>query len=110
MNPSHIKITLCIGLGYTSSGETIDSLRARDAVSILRDCATRLAGGCTSWRAEGDWKDNEGKTVREPVLVLEVTVPVRAEEVAREIGDLAKRTLDQTCVAVTFTPCNFCFF
>jgi hypothetical protein len=38
----------------------------------------RFPEGLTVWRAEGQWQDERGVTVREPVMVLEVLHPSSA--------------------------------
>lgn len=105
------KITLNIGLGFDKQQQPLDPQRVNEAEALLRDCATRLAGGGTLWRATGAWRQSPGSpVVLEPVLVLEVVVEAGgAEAIAREISDLARLSLDQACVAVTLQPVTFLF-
>lgn len=105
------KINLYVGLGFDSAGNPIPQQMADEACTLLRDCATRLAGGCTCWRASGSWKPTPNSpTILEPVLVIEVMCEAAiAERIAREIADLAKATLFQSCVAVTYIPVNLQF-
>lgn len=113
------KITLNIGLGFDKDQQPIDPQRVNEAEALLRDCATRLAGGCTLWRATGAWRQSPGSpVVLEPVLVLDVVVDggpsftpglSRAEVAARELASLAKLALNQECVAVILQPITFLF-
>ena len=48
------------------------------AVFVKDVVSSRLPGGFTFWRAEGQWRGADGRPNREPTFVLEVVHPARA--------------------------------
>jgi hypothetical protein len=61
-----------------------------DWASFLEEVVTpRFPQGLTVWRADGQWLDEEGRAVQEPVLVVEVLHPPGAvhDRAVSEIAD-----------------------
>lgn len=60
----------------------------------------RFPDGLTVWRADGQWLDEEGLTVREPVMVIEVLHPPGGDDDAAiaEIADEYRRRFRQDAV------------
>jgi hypothetical protein len=60
----------------------------------------RFPEGLTIWRAEGQWLDPQGVTVREPVMVLEMVYPsdVTADVAIVEIAEEYRRRFRQEAV------------
>ena len=72
-----------------------------DWASFLEEVVTpRFPDGLTVWRADGQWLDEEGRTIREPVLVVEVLHPSRVEHdrAVAEIADEYRRRFHQEAV------------
>jgi hypothetical protein len=70
-------------------------------VAFLEEVVTpRFPEGLTVWRAEGQWRDPQGITVREPVMVLEVLYPhgSEAESSIAEIAEEYRRRFRQDAV------------
>jgi hypothetical protein len=58
--------------------------------AFLRDVVTpQFPDGLTIWRAEGQWKGNDGALVREPVMIIEILHPLSAE-IDRKIHGIAE--------------------
>ena len=69
--------------------------------SFLQEIVTpRFPQGLTVWRADGQWLDEAGRTVVEPVLVVEVLHPPGAEHdsAMAEIADEYARRFRQEAV------------
>jgi hypothetical protein len=69
--------------------------------SFLQEIVTpRFPQGLTVWRADGQWLDEAGRTVEEPVLVVEVLHPPGAEHdrAMAEIADEYARRFRQEAV------------
>ncbi|HET6638958.1 MAG TPA: DUF3574 domain-containing protein [Gemmatimonadota bacterium] len=69
--------------------------------SFLQEIVTpRFPQGLTVWRADGQWLDEAGRTVGEPVLVVEVLHPPGAEHdrAMAEIADEYARRFRQEAV------------
>jgi hypothetical protein len=61
-----------------------DSLTVTDSAwaGFLKDVISpRLPSGFTVWAAEGEWRESDGRSYREPSFVLEVVRPPRSAEV-----------------------------
>lgn len=72
-----------------------------DWASFLEEIVTpRFPHGLTVWRADGQWLDAGGRTVREPVLVVEVLHPPGEEHdrAVAEIADEYRRRFRQEAV------------
>ena len=66
-----------------------------DAVSRFIDAVNRVFGGSTNYRAEGCWVSPEGKTMCEPVVVVESSHHCTDEREAREIADALLRYAEE---------------
>jgi hypothetical protein len=72
--------------------------------AFVREVITpRFPEGLTLWRAEGQWRDRTGETVREAVVVLELFHPGEAatETALQEIAEEYKRRFRQEAVLRT---------
>lgn len=60
----------------------------------------RFPQGLTIWRAEGQWQDEAGRTVQEPVLIVEVLHPPGAahDRAVAEIAEEYRRRFRQEAV------------
>lgn len=60
----------------------------------------RFPEGLTVWRADGQWLDEQGRTVREPVMVIEVIYPsgAAADAAIVEIAEEYRRRFRQEAV------------
>jgi hypothetical protein len=80
---------------------------------FVREVVTpRLPDGLTIWRAEGQWRDSDGRVVRELSLVLEVFHRQEAtiETALREIAEEYKRRFRQEAVLRAATPARVVLF
>ena len=88
---------LFLGRDIPGGGTVSDA----DWAAFLEDVVTpRFPQGLTVWRADGQWRDDAGRTVREPVLVVEVLHPPGAEHdrAVSEIADEYRRRFRQEAV------------
>jgi hypothetical protein len=70
------------------------------AVFLEEFVTPRFPQGLTIWRADGQWLDEEGRTVQEPVLIVEVLHPPGPEHdrAMAEIADEYRRRFRQEAV------------
>jgi len=81
--------------------------------TFLEEVVTpRFPEGLTVWRADGQWQDEEGLTVREPVMVLEVLhLPGGdADAAIAEIADEYRRRFRQDAVLRVTAEARVRFF
>lgn len=72
-----------------------------DWTAFLEEIVTpRFPQGLTVWRADGQWLDEGGRTVQEPVLIVEVLHPPGAEHdrAMTEIAEEYRRRFRQEAV------------
>jgi hypothetical protein len=108
-NDGMLSDRLVFGRNIPSGGIVSDSaweVFVRDVVS------PRLPDGLTIWRAEGQWRDAEGRVVREPSLVLEVfhRHDTAIDLALREIAAEYKRRFRQEAVLRAATPARVNLF
>lgn len=80
--------------------------------TFVREIVTpRFPAGFTVWRAEGQWRGNDGDTVREPVMVIEILHPMDAALDQRmvEIADEYRRRFRQEAVLRVSEPARMEF-
>ncbi|MGH7567104.1 MAG: DUF3574 domain-containing protein [Gemmatimonadota bacterium] len=82
------------------------------AVFLENVVTPRFPEGLTVWRAEGQWRDPQGITVREPVMVLEVLYPhgSEAEASIAEIAEEYRRRFRQDAVLRVTEDAHVRFF
>jgi hypothetical protein len=88
---------LFLGRDIPGGGTVSDA----DWSAFLEEVVTpRFPQGLTIWHADGQWRDEGGRTVREPVLVVEVLHPPGAEHdrAVAEIADEYRRRFGQEAV------------
>jgi hypothetical protein len=57
--------------------------------AFVRDVVTpRFPDGFTVWRADGQWREQDGTLAREPVMIIEILHPL-SRELDRKIGEIA---------------------
>lgn len=81
--------------------------------AFLEEVVTpRFPDGLTVWRAEGQWRDPRGITVREPVMVIEVLYPhgSEAEASIAEIAEEYRRRFRQDAVLRVTEDARVWFF
>lgn len=77
------------------------SVSDQDWAAFLEEIVTpRFPQGLTIWRADGQWLDEAGRTVREPVLVVEFLHPPGTEHdrAVAEIAEQYRRRFRQEAV------------
>ena len=80
--------------------------------AFVAEVATpRFPLGMTIWRAEGQWRGDDGKLVREPVMIIEILHPFSAEHDRKieEIADEYRRRFHQEAVMRVTTPARMEF-
>lgn len=72
----------------------------------------RFPEGLTVWRAEGQWRDPQGVTIREPVMVIEVLHPPggEADAAIAEIAQEYRRRFRQDAVLRVTEDAHVRFF
>jgi hypothetical protein len=100
---------LVFGRNIPSGGVVSDSAWE---VFVREIVSPRLPDGLTIWRAEGQWRDAEGRVVREPSLVLEVfhRHDTAIDLALREIAAEYKRRFRQEAVLRAATPARVNLF
>ena len=85
--PAMVADRLFCGRGIPGGGMVSDE----QWETFVREVVTpRFPDGLTMWRAEGQWKGDDGVLVREPVMVIEIVHPHdpaidrRVDEIANE--------------------------
>ena|SRR6185436_801430 len=71
----------------------------------------RFPDGLTIWRADGQWRGNDGQLVREPTMIIEVLHPM-SPEFDRKITDIAdeyRRRFHQDAVMRVTLPARMEF-
>jgi hypothetical protein len=100
---------LYFGRDIPGGGVVADS--AWDA--FLREVVTpRFPGGLTVYRAEGQWREGDGRIVREASFVLELMHPASPAVDAdlREIAEAYKRRFHQEAVMRVTVPMRLRFY
>jgi hypothetical protein len=72
-----------------------------DWAAFVEEIVTpRFPQGLTIWRAEGQWRDDAGRTVQEPVLIVEVLHPPGPahDRAVAEIAEEYRRRFRQEAV------------
>lgn len=94
---------LFLGRAMPGGGVVSDA----DWETFVRDVVTpRFPNGLTVWRAEGQWRGNDGANVSEQTIVLEVIHEggKTNEKAILEIADEYKRRFKQDAVMRVTTP------
>lgn len=100
-----IKVEYGFGIGLDAEGREIPEAKQQAGLSVIRELAIRLFGGCTLCRTVGDWQDPEtGKIFSERGMTLSVMATGNGEPLSVKIKTLAeniKDNLKQKAVYVT---------
>ncbi len=80
--------------------------------TFMREIVTpRFPDGLTVWRAEGQWRGNDGESVREPVMIIEILHPFsrQFDILIEEIADEYRRRFHQDAVMRVTLPARMEF-
>ncbi|HYR30122.1 MAG TPA: DUF3574 domain-containing protein [Thermoanaerobaculia bacterium] len=78
---------------------------------VREEVTPRFPDGLTLWRAEGQWREQDGEIVREPVLIIEIlhrhSLAIDGE--INAIAEAYKRRFQQEAVMRVTTPARLEF-
>jgi hypothetical protein len=108
-----MKISISIGVGSDKDGQPV--LGVSDKLELVVSRVNDEFGGCSVIHGDGSWKDERGKVVSEPCVIIVIIVPglvtdnTAAVDTAKKVALFATTIFDQSCVLVDWSENHHAF-
>jgi hypothetical protein len=101
--------SLSIGVGFDKDGQPVTDVA--DKLDAVVSRVVDAFGGCSALNGNGSWKDDAGKVVSEPCVILQIIAPdgwkTRGQITA--IAVFAQNTFNHSSVLLVRSECSSIF-